>query len=457
MKSSRSAVRHATHALPLLRFEDQQLTSFSGLIVFQQLFQSLDLKRRLRRCFDHCPSTPIYPSGTIVVLLIVHMLLGYRQLRHLNYYRDDPLVRRLVGLRRLPDVSTITRQLASLDDRSIGRIERVQQDLVLEQLAHLRLARITLDFDGSVISSCRHAEGLAMGWNRRKKGQRSYYPLLCTVAQTAQVLAVKHRSGNVHDSHGAKAFILSCIAQVRRILPEAAIEVRVDSAFFSEQTVLALEGCGVHYSISVPVERYTAIKQQIDKRCRWRQLDPAHGYFERRWGMASWATRNRRFLFIRQRCQVQDKAPLQLDLFLPRDYRYHYKVILTNKATRPANVIAFHDGRGSQEGLFAELKSQAQLDYVPTRIWNGNKAYLLATVMAHNLTRALQMRHTQPLRNTTAKRPPLWQFTRLDTLRKTIIQRAGRLIRPQGQLTLSMPNNPWVRDELLIYLARPIT
>ena len=35
MKSSRSAVRQATHALPALRFEGQQLTSFSGLLVFQ--------------------------------------------------------------------------------------------------------------------------------------------------------------------------------------------------------------------------------------------------------------------------------------------------------------------------------------------------------------------------------------------------------------------------------------
>lgn len=453
MKSSRSAVRQATHALPLLRFEDQQLTSFSGLVVFQQLFQSLGLKQRLWRCFEHCLSTPIYPPGTLVLLLVVHMLLGYRALRHLNYYGDDPLVRRVLGLRRLPDVSTLTRQLSSFDERSIERIEGVQQGLVLEQLAELKLARVTLDFDGSVLSSRRHAEGLAMGWNRRKKGQRSYYPLLCTVAQTAQVLAVKHRSGNVHDSHGAKDFILDCIAYIRGLLPAAAIEVRVDSAFFSEATVLALEGCGVHYSISVPVERYTAIKQQIDERRRWRQLDETRAYFERRWGMASWTHRNRRFLFIRQCCPVQDKAPLQLDLFLPRDFRYQYKVILTNKATRTANVIAFHDGRGSQEGLFAELKSQAQLDYVPTRTWNGNKAYLLAAVMAHNLTRALQIRHTQPLRNTTAKRPPLWHFARLDTLRKTIIQRAGRLIRPQGQLTLSMPTNSWVREELLTYLA----
>ena len=39
----------------------------------------------------------IYPKSTIVLLLVVHMLLGYRQLRYVHYYRDDPLVRRLLG------------------------------------------------------------------------------------------------------------------------------------------------------------------------------------------------------------------------------------------------------------------------------------------------------------------------------------------------------------------------
>ena len=37
----------------------------------------------------------------------------------------------------------------------------------------------------------------------KKKGARSYYHLLCTVAQTGQFLDVLHRPGNVHDSKGA--------------------------------------------------------------------------------------------------------------------------------------------------------------------------------------------------------------------------------------------------------------
>ena len=79
--------------------------------------------------------------------------------------------------------------------------------------------------------------------------------------------------------------------------------------------------------------------------------------------------------------------------------------------------------------------------------------YLLASVLAHNLSRELQMRHLKLQRTTLAKRPALWQFTRLDTLRKTLIQRAGRLTRPPGRLTLSMSTNRWVKNELLTYLT----
>jgi hypothetical protein len=38
----------------------------------------------------------------------------------------------------------------------------------------LQLPRVTLDFDGSVQSTTRWAEGTAVGFNKKKKGARSY-------------------------------------------------------------------------------------------------------------------------------------------------------------------------------------------------------------------------------------------------------------------------------------------
>lgn len=456
MKHSKPDVQSKTTALPKLKWDDQQLTSFAGLVVFQQLFSDLQLKRRICSCFSHRKVSPIFSTTSIVLLLIVNLILGYRRLRDVQYIKDDPIVLRLLGMKKMPGVSTISRQLGSLDDRSVEKVHRLQRTLVLDGLEREQLPRITLDFDGSVLGTCRLAEGVAIGFNRKKKGQRSYYPLYGTVAQTAQVLAMTHRSGNVHDSNGAIPFIRECVENVRKTLPQAKIETRMDAAFFSEAIIELLDDLGVEYTISVPHMRYHSINDHIKQRCRWRPMNDDAHYFEKRLSLKSWSIPRHRFIFVRQSCKVQNKEPLQLDLFVPHDFDYQYKAVITNKTTNPDNVVSYHEGRGSQEGLFAELKSQAGLSYIPCNTWNANKLYMLCNVMAHNLTKELQMRHRDRDRNTTSKRPALWKFSQIGTLRKRIIQRAGRLIRPNGKWTLSMAANDAVREEMMRYL-RPVT
>lgn len=451
MKTSRSDIHCKTHSIPELRFEEQQLTSFSGLIIFQRLFDILCLKQRLRHCFRHVKVTPIFGYAKIVMLLVIHMLLGYRELRAIRYYEDDPLVRRLLGLKRLPDVATLSRSLSSIDDHSVNQIQGLNCNLVLDRLSALALNRVTLDFDGSVIGTGRFAEGTAIGYNKKKKGQRSYYPLFCTVAQTGQVLDVLHRSGNVHDSNGAQAFILACIEQVKNSLPRAIVEVRMDGAFFSNAIIAKLDQQGIEYSISVPFERLVALKEKVENRCHWVGMNSQCDYFEMDWKPKSWLRRHR-FIAVRKSVKIQFKQPVQLDLFTPYEYGYEFKVIITNKIRAANNVVAYHNGRGSQEGLFSELKSHNQLDYIPTCTWNGNKVYLLATLFAHNLTRELQMVVNPPQRKTVAKRTSLWPFERLNNFRQRIIQRAGRLIRPNGKITLSMNANKAIENELLHYL-----
>ena len=145
------------HKLPRLRFEDQRLTSFAGVIVFQLLFRRLDLKTRLKSCFP-AKSAATFAPHVIVLLLIVHLLLGFRRLRDVDYYRDDPVVLRLLGLRRLPDVATLSRALAKMGHSSIAKVRHLSSTLVMQALQRERFPR-PLDFDGSVISTCGHAEG----------------------------------------------------------------------------------------------------------------------------------------------------------------------------------------------------------------------------------------------------------------------------------------------------------
>ena len=71
-------------------------------------------------------------------------------------------------------------------------------------------------------------------------------------------------------------------------------------------------------------------------------------------------------------------------------------VIVANQRMSPRKAVAFHEGRGSQEGIFAERKTHYQMDsgrmdYIPARTLAGNPLYMFAGILAHNPTRELRI------------------------------------------------------------------
>jgi len=441
-------------SIPRVRFEDQELTSFGGIVVFQKLFAKLNLKERLRRCCAQLSENNLYHPAVIVQLLIVHLLLGFRKLRDVEFYEDDPLIKRVLGLKVLPDVSTISRALMEYDDRAIEAHHQLNREQVISRVEREGWRRITVDFDGSVLSTKKHAEGTAVGFNKQKKGARSYYPLYCTLAQSGQVFDVLHRSGNVHDSKGAVAFVRQCIDRIRESLPGVIIEIRMDSAFFSDEMVTLLDGLGAEFTISVPFERFAQLKRLVQERKVWwpATVDGKLRFFQKEWKPQCWSKKFR-FIFIRRECPGQQKGPIQMDLFVPQELGYEFKVVVTNKTGIALKIVRFHEGRGQQENIFSELKNQVNMDYLPSRRWAGNKIYLICAILAHNLGRELQMDASEPQRGTTQKRSPLWIFEGLDVMRRKFLQRAGRLTRTNGVLTLTMSANRAVEQILQGYLT----
>lgn len=446
MRLSRQQVRSATHVLPEIRFEDHDLTSFSGLVILQALSNNLGLRKMLRECVRHLSSSVGYCASSMLLILITHSFLGWRRLRDLDYYRDDPLLKRFLGLERVPDVSTLSRRLTQMDENVVVNMRKLVRSFVIERVKVSSPRRVTIDFDGSVISTkSRRTEGTAVGYNKNK-GQRSYYPLFATVAQTGQVFDVLHRPGNVHDSNGALEFVQECVTNMRETGFQGWIETRMDGAHFSEKTCEWLDAEGIEFSVSVPFERFPEVKGKIRDRTRWHVIDDEWSYFEAAWKPKKWA-KEMRCIIYRRRIRKPIQGPIQLDLFMPIERDWEYKMVMTNKAVSAKAILLYHNGRGSQEGIFAELKSQGSLDYIPTRREIGNRVYMLSCVIAHTLGREIQMQARPPERPNTPTRACLWVLQKLDTMRKAVIQRAGRLTRPGGKLTLTMARNKLVAGE----------
>ena len=65
MKYSKAEVRSKGHIIPDMKFEEQSLTSFAGLVVFQQLCRRIGLKSRLTLCFQHLQQSRIFGHATV--------------------------------------------------------------------------------------------------------------------------------------------------------------------------------------------------------------------------------------------------------------------------------------------------------------------------------------------------------------------------------------------------------
>jgi len=226
-----------------IEFVEQDITSYSGLELFRRYFRLIELHRRVR---DGCHGVGVgsdYGCANLVLVVIAMFLVGARRLDQLKYIANDPLVKRLCELKRIPSGQTVVNFLKQFTQQRLRALVSVNSELVYEQIERLNLTRLTIDVDGTVVQTGNKVGWAFRGYNPHRKKNLSYYPLLAHLAQTGQILRARNRPGNVHDSKGSDEFLRELIGELRerfgRRLP---LEFRMDSAFFKEKVLKRLEG-----------------------------------------------------------------------------------------------------------------------------------------------------------------------------------------------------------------------
>jgi len=89
------------------------------------------------------------------------LIVGGRRVWHVAYVANDPVVRRVAGLRRLPVARTIGRWLASFRVRHLSGLQRLNSELVAAAVERLALKRLSIDVDGSVVFRATSLEQIA--------------------------------------------------------------------------------------------------------------------------------------------------------------------------------------------------------------------------------------------------------------------------------------------------------
>jgi hypothetical protein len=446
MRWRRADLRGRVNGNLVLRFERAGLTSYAGLEFIRRYFGLLDLGALLRReLATALPPTDFGVSAMVLVLLAL-LISGGRRLRHVLYLDSDPLVLRLCGLTRLPTPRTLGRWLRAFRARHLPALQWVNALVVARTLRHVGGRRLTIDVDGSVVSTGQHVQWAQRGFNPHHRKVPSYYPITAYEAQSGQVLRVQNRPGNVHDGKGALPFLRDLFAQLGATLGGGyVLEFRMDGAFFRRDVIALLERRGAEYAIKVPFYPWVGLKARVLATRTWTRVDNQVSCAEHAVEVARWERRFRVVVY-RRRVRHETAKNFQLDLFDPSNGHYEYSAVVTNKPLGGPALWAFMCGRGVHEKVYAELKRGFAFDCVPTMRYAANSAWQLLSVLAFNLMRGFQVATTAQPRGATRKRRSRFRFETIHTLRYLCLHRAGVIVRPDGYATLDVGPTPAIAD-----------
>jgi hypothetical protein len=408
-----------------VEFDDERAVSDAGVMLVATLAERLGIEAvagRLVRLRRERPGAA--NAGRKVMALLFAMVLGADSIDDCAVLRSGRTRRLLGGW--MPAPSTLGTFLRAF---TFGHVRQLDA-LLGEALVRAWRAgagpgdgRLVIDVDSFVGEVCgRLKQGAAYGYTK----VLGYHPILATRADTREVLHIRLRKGSANTSKGMLRFCDELIARVTRAGASGVKLLRADSGFWNNKVFKRLENAGWQYSIGVRMQKgVRAAVEQIEESA-WQRVEdyPKKGEAQ----IAETVYGDRR-LIVRRTRLVGAQAELWPD--------WRHFAFLTNRTEDITVVEAEHRDHAVVEQVIVDLKDQA-LVHFPSGEFNANGAWTVLAALAHNLLRWTQL---IGLPDSTVR------ATR--TLRRRLLQIAGRLTRHGRSWTLHLPARwPWQGDYL---------
>lgn len=301
-----------------LEFDGKNLTSHAGLELFHRYLRSTRFNQMVRSSFRGHGFGGDFGFGTMIRLFIALFWVGGRRVAHLSWISHDPMVHRIIGLDKLPHKRTVSRWLGRFRERHMIGFRKLNLSLIGARLRTMKLKKVTVDLDGTVVSTGLQVERAARGFNPHHRKVPSYYPLLGHIAETGQFFFCKNRSGNIHDSNGADRWIREMVRDLRGELgDDIGIEYRMDGAFFRRDVIEMLERKKCTFAVKTPLWRWLDLLPKIQMRVKWKRISDDVEGFETTLKIPQWDM-TLRVACYRKRVFHETNKNFQLDLFNDR-------------------------------------------------------------------------------------------------------------------------------------------
>ncbi len=414
-------------------FDDPNLVANAGLVVIATLASRLGLETLINRSVRLVGRVGGARSGRKVLTLVHTIVAGGSHIDHADMLRAGATQRVLPF--RVMAPSTLGTFLRAFTFGHVRQLDAVIAESIRRAWrlgAGPGSGRLVVDIDSTICEVAgKHKQGAGYGYTH----VLGYHPIIATRAETGEVLHARMRKGQANTARGARRFIEELIARVRRAGATGEIVVRVDSGFWSNDTITTLGRLGVHYTMAVRTGN-RAITKTIATIAdtAWVDIDyTSDGVAQ----VAECRYKGRRLVVRRTRLTDTTQAALW------PDWRHH--AFLTDLDDDAVTIDQFHRHHAVVELAIRDLKEGAGLEHVPSGQFFANAAWLCCAVLAHNL-----IRWSASLGDIT----PDGELTVARTIRTRLIALPGRLVNRSGTHTLRLPARwPWA-DTFLNALTR---
>lgn len=421
-------------------FSGKNLTRFGGSGLIRRFFKRHRIKEQIEnRVKVQGRRKSKYSVGDMLTGCLYAMFLGYPRPGQMEVLSTDKVFQVLAGLVSFPVQSTISRFLSSLKVIVARQIADFNFDLLMKFRGGFKaFISITLDLDSHVTTVYGNQQRAGLGYNPKKKGRKSYHPLLCFLGESRDYLGGLFRSGKHHSSYHAVKFLKALIKRLPRHIEQ--IRLRSDSGFFSGEMIRYLMKEHIEFYMVVPMQPW--VQKKIKHLKEWKSIG---------WGISTGQCEyvfekdaSLRMVVVRQRVKKGNPPRKQLKLLHTDDVIYDYQVILTNSDKEPEQVWRFYNERASCENFIKEGIYGFGLDKVISHSYAGNYAWFELLMLAYNLMNFFkeEVLSQKNVKNT------------IQTIRDRLFFIPGRLISTSRKYVLKLEKTWFYRKEYEEALAR---
>jgi len=360
-------------------FTSEKLTSYSGLTVINDYVHDLGLFSWLDYVFSTVKNNATKILNIqIFIAIIFSSLCGVNRLSKIAKFTEDPLVRKLLGLKKGLDDSNIKTRLSKLGQNGANQLLETGLRFAGNWVKKCGLSRITIDCDSTEHTVFGHQQGAAKGYNPKNRGKLSYRPLICFVSEMKIVFNSWFRTGSAYTSNGIVEFMQQTLAALPNRVKQ--IFFRADSGFFNGKLFDLLEDGGHEYLVKAKLTN--TIKQQLSG-LQWDETDPRRAVCAFEYQAHGWS-KTRKMYAIRIVKEYVEKDFFGKIEMIPI---YDYFCYCTNlRGLTSTKIHLLYGERAESENWIENTKNQLYAGQTITNDFHVNDILWQLSVMAYNIS-----------------------------------------------------------------------